>query len=187
MNIITNNCLGGHIYRDVLKTEYQNPFIWCFLEPYFDFIKEYPNINLKNYEIKKIEENSLKRFKLVIDNKYELKFWHYWFDEKSEKPIISDRNVKYNKIWEYIVEKYETRLKRINENDEICFAYYSNELNTAQFSVLKSLSKNHKVLIFNNKFNYNDKNIRCFSIDENWKEPKFVTEKYKMEIKDFLC
>ena len=42
MNIITNNCLGGHIYRDVLKTEYQNPFIWCFLEPYFDFIKEYP-------------------------------------------------------------------------------------------------------------------------------------------------
>ena len=27
MNIISTNCLAGHLYRDLLKCEYKNPFI----------------------------------------------------------------------------------------------------------------------------------------------------------------
>lgn len=120
-NIITNNCLGGHIYRDVLKTEYKNPFIWCFLEPYFDFIQNYPNINLFNYKLEKIDKK-LGRFKIVIDNKYELKFWHYYFDKNAKTLIIDGRNVRYNKIWEYIVQKYEERTKRmLNKKEEPIF------------------------------------------------------------------
>lgn len=55
MNIITNNCLGGFIYRDILKTEYQNPFIWTYIKTNeFIFLCEnYNKINFHNYELSK--------------------------------------------------------------------------------------------------------------------------------------
>ena len=186
MNIITNNCLGGHIYRDVLKIQYKNPFIWCFIEPFFVFIKDYSNINFRNYRLEKLN-GKLERFKIVIEDKYELKFWHYWFDKNCEILTIKDRDVYYNKIWEYIVEKYEERLSRMNPDDIRVFAYYNNDLTLEQFEVLKNLSKNNKVLVFNNKFNFENPNMKCFTIDENWVEPKCVIDTYSKQIQEFLC
>jgi len=186
MNIITNNCLGGYIYRDVLRTQYENPFVWCFIEPYFDFIQDYPNIDFKNYELKRIETDSLKRFKIVINEKYELKFWHYWFDKNATVPVVCDSDVKYNKIWEYVVTKYEERLKRMNTSEQPIFMFYGNELSQKSFEILKKKSLTNKVLVFNNNFSYENTNMKCFPIDEKWKDPKYVVKKYHKEIKDFV-
>lgn len=185
MNIITNNCLGGHIYKDVLNEEYKNPFIWCFLDPYFDFIQNYQNIDFKNYRIEKID-NKLDKFKIIIEDKYELKFVHYSFDANCDIPIINGREVRYNKIWEYVVEKYEERLKRMDKNDEVIFMFYGNELSENEFNILKEKSKTNRVFVFNNKFISTNKNLKCFSINEKWCDPQYVVNEYKYIIKEEL-
>jgi len=44
MNIISNNCLGGFIYKDFLQIKYENPFIFSLMD-YDDFL-----YLLENYE-----------------------------------------------------------------------------------------------------------------------------------------
>ena len=64
MNIITNNCLGGFIYRDILKTEYQNPFIWTGIEieKFIDFVDNFDKIDFTNVMIEKEGEGLKNNF-----------------------------------------------------------------------------------------------------------------------------
>jgi uncharacterized protein (DUF1919 family) len=32
MNIIANDCAGAYLYRDSMKTEFLNPFIWSSID-----------------------------------------------------------------------------------------------------------------------------------------------------------
>lgn len=119
MNIIANNCIGGYLYR-LHNKEFNNPFIWTALH-FNDFIyliQNYGKINFNDYEI--LHHESDKRlFNLVIENKLTIRLPHYLFDEKFDKPTkIDGVNIKYNKIWLYINEKYTTRLERFKKNTE---------------------------------------------------------------------
>ena len=81
MNIITSNCLGGFIYRDILNQEYQNPFIWTkFLnnEMFIDFVDNFKNINFDNVMIEKEGDGLTNNFITVIDDKYFLKNRHIY-------------------------------------------------------------------------------------------------------------
>ena len=42
MFIISNNCLGGYIYRDILEKEYCSPFIWTLFDTnvFIDFVND---------------------------------------------------------------------------------------------------------------------------------------------------
>ena len=113
MNIVTNNCLGGFIYRDILKTEYQNPFIWTYLKTN-DFLflcEHFDEINFKNFMIGKEGEGHKNNYVIKIDEKITLAFHHVWFDKECNEPMIKNSfhgmDIHYNKPWEYIVEKYE--------------------------------------------------------------------------------
>ncbi|MBR4618690.1 MAG: hypothetical protein IKO49_05240 [Bacilli bacterium] len=114
MFVISNNCLNGFFYRDVIKQEYNHPFFWgYFLTDFLEFIKHYDEVNLNNYEIKHDENWN---FYLIIDGKYKYNLLHYKFDKNVNFKKIHE-NVYSNRIWEYIYIKYEERLKRIpNEN-----------------------------------------------------------------------
>jgi len=117
MLLITNNCMGGYFYRDVVKTEYNHPFFWGTTSiSMLNLIRNWDNINFKNYSIEKYGDW---KFKILIDNKAEYRCLHYHFDKNTNKPTVRGCDVFYNKIWEYIQEKYETRLERmlkLNEN-----------------------------------------------------------------------
>lgn len=146
MNIISNNCLNGYLYRDCLKEEFGNPFIWTVIDfnSMLYLIKNWNTINFKNYELVKDESWN---FSIIIDNKVKVQYVHYKFNKNVEfrDKTGPGTDVESNKIWEYIIQKYEERLARMikkNEKPIFCICngntlfkdcHYTNE----QLSILK--------------------------------------------------
>lgn len=112
MNLICNSCASGHIYKEILKVAFPNPFIWSIID--FDsmyyLIKNYTNIDFLNYDI---EKDNKWNFTLLVDNNIRIQCIHYKFDKTALRPVVRGIDVFYNKIWEYIVEKYEARVHRM--------------------------------------------------------------------------
>lgn len=179
MNIITNNCLGGFIYRDILKSEYQNPFIWTYIKTNeFIFLCEnYNKINFHNYELGK-KGNTKNNLFIKIDNKIDLDFHHIWFDETCLIPTIKESingcDIHYNKPWEYIIEKYEKRLNRM-DNKKFYF-YFDNGLeDISNLEHLINICENQKVfgMIISHRIKYRDsKYVLQLSSEKEWLEPK---------------
>ena len=117
LNVIADTCVGADIYKYHLKQPYQNPFCWetmdCDSMSYL--IQNYKNINFNNYELVKDKNWN---FSIIIDKKVKVNYVHYHFSKK-DKIIRTDKSdVFYNKIWEYIVQKYEERKERLLKNKE---------------------------------------------------------------------
>lgn len=111
-NIIANNCTGSRLYQQI-GMQYGNPFMWSIISPE-DFLYLYNNyydINYWNYEIGKKNGS----YKLIIDGKINVLYVHYKYGEEDVVPTRknNDMDIFYNKIEDYIIEKYEKRLKRM--------------------------------------------------------------------------
>lgn len=154
MNIVSNNCLGGYIYQNLLHEEYKNPFIWTLFEnpdDYIEIIRNWNNVNFDNFEITKKGKEFKNNFQIIIDEKYPLSFIHIFFDaqrntiEKFEHtPRIVGENILTPKPWEYIVEKYTQRLARMkNENDTI-FLYFEPNLKCSKLEELPIIFQHNK-------------------------------------------
>ena len=111
LNIITNSCVGARIYQEK-NMMYGNPFMWSIIPP-DDFLYLYENyndINFKNFEL--LKEG--KDYKIVIDGHVNVYYVHYRYDEYSNEPTVKDEiDIYYNRIEDYIKEKYITRLERM--------------------------------------------------------------------------
>lgn len=193
MNIITSNCLGGFIYRDVLNQEYQNPFIWTKFEnnnEFIDFVDNFENIDFENVMIEKIGNELSNNFITVIDDTYTLKNRHIYFSINDNIPRIDNRmfcNTYYNRPWEYILEKYEKRLKRMSKKN-IAICLYELTFTNEQIYKLINVCKKHnyKCLIFaQNKIESDYAKIIYF---KHTKEPwnRELIQLHKNEITNFL-
>ena len=113
MNIISNNCVGGFLYN-IKKEKYKNPFIWMRVtgESLKHLILDYDKIDFTNYELTK--DNNW-NFSIIVDNYITIHYSHYKFDAKYNKPTKVDNCIRSNKIWAYIIEKYEVRCKEMVE------------------------------------------------------------------------
>lgn len=158
MNIICNSCIGGFIYKNELKTSFKNPFIWNLIDfnSMYYLVKNFNIINFENYELIK---DSKWNFSLIIDKKIKVQYIHYKFNSKAKKPFTKYINVFYNKIWEYIVYKYETRLKRMkieNSKPIFIFANWFNEpitnLSYNQLKMLNDLQQDNIIVAVNKIF-----------------------------------
>lgn len=187
MNIITNNCLGGFIYKDILKTEYRNPFIWTLFDPdeYIDFIDKFDEINFNNYEITKVGDKLSNNFIIVIDGKYHIKFIHYNFKADASTPYIKGVDVYYNRIWEYIIDKYIKRLKRMKNEKNTIFIFYEPNLKCNKLSLLPQIAKKRKCLAFTNELQSSE-NLKVYPIEKTWSSPPPVVQKYTKEILEFI-
>ena len=129
MNIISNCCLGGFVYKDVIEHQFSNPFIWAWLnkEDMVYLVQNYDKINFKNYELSTYNNLPLKDevcFQMNIDDKIKIIYSHYQFiKNKDTLEIDRKRNMVYhNRIWEYVVAKYNERLERMfSENKKPVF------------------------------------------------------------------
>lgn len=157
MNIITNNCLGGFIYRDILKCEYQNPFIWTAIDhkDFLNFINDYEHIDFNNVKVVQIENV----YYTIIDNKYKFANRHIIYSEKDETPRnaydgvhVDWVNVYYNKPNEYILEKYKNRLSRMKGKPKLLI-YAKNYLTDEELNELANICETNKFncLIFNER------------------------------------
>jgi uncharacterized protein (DUF1919 family) len=152
MNIISANCLGGHIYRDLLHVKYDNPFIWTRIDSdsFIHLLENYENINFNNFVLIK-ESNKLENFRIIIEDKIKIQFTHHKFDKNSIKPTVKNVDVYYNKIWEYIVEKYESRIKRLSKTiDLVAVDDWSDNINVYRILEICK-NKNYPLFICTNR------------------------------------
>lgn len=131
MLVISNNCCGGRLYQ-LTNTQFNNPFMWC--EVSYDSImyimKNFKNINWYDYDIEKSPINK-NTFIINLENKIKIHYVHYIFDPNAKtikKPAknkdisLMSNDVIYCKIWEYVNEKYITRVERmLNSNESPIF------------------------------------------------------------------
>ena len=158
MNIITNNCVGGFVYKELLNEPYNNPFIWTRIpgESFLELVDNFDNIDFNDFVLGKVGEGLSNNFKITIQNKIDILYTHYHFDAKCKEIVFAGKrknDIKYNKIWEYIYETYVKRSKRINKNDKKFIIWYDPK-NFFPDSVYKlpNICKKHKYkcLIFSN-------------------------------------
>lgn len=118
MNLIGNSCLASYITRDCLKQQFVNPFVWNIIdfESCYNLVKYWDEINFENYELIKDEKWN---FSIIIDSKVKVQFVHYKFSKNHNKLTIKNNDVYYNRIWEYIDEKYRKRITNIRKEKPI--------------------------------------------------------------------
>lgn len=111
LNIISHNCVGGRIYQEK-NEEYANPFMWCVIPPK-DFYYLYTHYDEIDYSKIKMEKDKTD-FKITVDDKFMFYYVHYKYSKTAKTPTLkSGIDVYYEKIEEYIKEKYFARLKRM--------------------------------------------------------------------------
>lgn len=119
INLIANSCIGSYIQRDYLKQELGNPFTWATVSipDMKKLVFNYDKINFRNYRL-----ITLKGVKYIsVDNRFVIKYVHYRFDKRFKDRKIVDRDgsvtVFWDRIDQYILEKYKTRVERMLKNN----------------------------------------------------------------------
>ena len=194
MNIISNCCASGEFYRRILNTSYQNPFIWCSIKPndMLYLIEHYNDINFLNYEIAKNElENEMNTFRVIVDNKMSIYYLHYHFSKTDSTIRTNDVNVYYNKIWEYVAQKYETRTKKMLDLKEPpMFLLFSDRVSLAKIDdswVDKFLNvKTPYKIVIAGKTKRTSNNNNILYINEDSLNHVIILDKYKDLIKKFF-
>ena len=163
MNIISNTCIGSYIQRDCLKQKYSNPFCWNIIKApeMIKLIKHWDSINFQNYEIVK-DKNW--RFSVIIDGLVKVDFVHYLFSANDDVPRKRGVEIFYNKIWEYIAEKYEERTKRMLELKEdpifiIGTSYPYDFYSEAEIKTICKIQTRYKIIICNNHIKLDYPNV----------------------------
>lgn len=126
MFIISNNCFGGMCYK-LTNTVYNNPFMFT-ITKYTDLVNLLCNkINFANIKMVETELPVIKGrgFDIIVDNLIRIYFRHQIWDMQYDTPTKIGGNVHYKYIYEYIVEKYLERCKRmcsVKENMRLCIS-----------------------------------------------------------------
>lgn len=117
MKTICNSCVGSFLTRCCYNTPLITPFNWCQLDAKsaLYLITNWNNINFEDYELIKDDNWN---FSILIEKEIQIRYVHYKFDSKVNgvKKIGGDKVS--NKIWEFIINLYERRVKQMEESNE---------------------------------------------------------------------
>lgn len=151
MNIIGNSCASCFLQTQFFNHAILNPFSYNIIdfESFSYLVNHFDEINFENISFHLSNDYVVG----LLENKICINFVHYKFDEKA-KTIEYDKNndVRYDKILEYVKEKWHERAKRIKESEPIFLAaaFNSNNMNCFNenqiYSLLNSKSK-YKIII----------------------------------------
>ena len=111
------------------KIAFNNPFVWAIVsyKDIYYLMNNFYDINWNTFDVEKstIWEDT---YLVNVDNNLKIHYLHYKYNPKALKPqkvlysnSIDDEwngNVIYNKIWDYVEEKYMDRVKRMKELKE---------------------------------------------------------------------
>lgn len=125
MILISNHCNAGFTYK-LLGEEYLSPFCWCYtpISSLINLVNKWYSVNWTNIKMDKcvnrrefITYGALsykldKTFYMNVDDTGVISYPHYVFDQNAHTPTVCGFDVAYDKIWEYIYEKYITRVKK---------------------------------------------------------------------------
>lgn len=115
-NLISQNCLNGNLYS-LLHEQYGNPFMWTVIDfnSMLYLIQNWNTINFNNYELVKDDNWN---FSIIIEGNVKIQYVHYKLDAKYKVPQkTGPGDIRYYKIWEFIIKKYEERLRRMQKQN----------------------------------------------------------------------
>lgn len=170
-NIISNNCLGGFILRQ-LNLPFTNPFIWC-VTPYHSIKHIMQHYDTIDWFKINLCESSIKQntFVLTIDNAIHLHFvHHYWITKSSNDPSKNCEVSPY--IYETIVSNYFRRVKRMLLSKQDPVFIISPEFyapNKITYTDLKQTKTKYNTLFF-----------------DSYMIPNNIYVKYNNEISNFI-
>ncbi len=113
MNVISNNCAGSYFMTNGTE-KLGNPFSWAIVtySSIDAILTHFYDINWSNISI-----NESTRWKgtyfITVDNLFDIHYIHYHFNPENQVPVIHGHDISSCDIWEYIVSKYITRVKRM--------------------------------------------------------------------------
>lgn len=160
MFVISNNCCGGWIYK-LLEQRFNNPFIWmlCPSQSIYSLFTYFSDIHWDKFNIapSEIKTNT---YKITVDGQIDIHYVHYVFnpsksilcDKRSynRNLPISDNEIEYCRIWEYVVQKYVERVKRmltLHESPIFLLTDHSTKADTMSIdTVMKCPSKYRRIL-----------------------------------------
>ena len=115
MNLITNSCLGGFMYR-YTNERFNNPFIWCniTIDDFIKLAESYDSFDFKNISAKIDNALTISNVKDVfIDvGGIVIEFPHYRYEKDSET-VKRYIDVYSDNILEYATQKWFNRLDRM--------------------------------------------------------------------------
>ena len=205
--IITNNCLGGYIYKHN-ELQYDNPFIWTriYINSFINLVKNYKDIDFQNFEL--LENNDLiekynpyigkHQFSINLKPDIRIIFQHIKYDAAAKEPIIKRFNEFTGDIfsrytYKIVYETYLRRLKRFDTNKKTLFVFMhdapqfdDNEvlelLNTAEKSSQQMIFFTEDEMYKSLKFN----NVTVIVIDRKNFEQIYIAKTYNDLFKDYL-
>ena len=160
MNIIANDCAGAYIYRDSLKCDFMNPFIWSSIdiENFSKLIQNYDTLDFKNIKCELIHNESgiCKQGsyipKVTIDNQVEVGYFHYIQNDKYTTPTKIDGYTMCNDIIKYTVDSYMRRIEKMTEHPifiwDVTKCKWYNKSNINPVDVFKKITTDYSIVIY---------------------------------------
>ena len=171
---------------------------------FYNLLTGYDNINWEDIELSHRPHPYTKGqevFELTIDGKVKLTFIHMVYDPRATQPIVNGSDVRYCKIWEYIVQKYQERVKTMLENSKppmFVLEWEHIDYRETEFEKLLKTDLKYKVVVitYNQKFKDVKKDNLLIIYDPHGRGggyagagnrfPQWYAETYKDIIKEFL-
>ena len=104
-----------------LNLPYQNPFIFTriWADDFLKLLREFDTIDFENYILntnsgRLVEE--VENFHILLDDKIKIYFKHHRFRSTANSLEFSGPNMYYNKVWEYLIKKWDERIKNLFKN-----------------------------------------------------------------------
>lgn len=96
-----------------MNMQLSNPFSWCIMDfqSSYNLVKYFDMINFAKFKLLLNHDNS---FSVIIDDKIKVDYVHYLLSDKYKTPTkTGDNDISYDKMYEYVVEKYLSRCQRM--------------------------------------------------------------------------
>jgi len=160
MQIISNDCFGSFLLRK-LNLPFENPFVWSkiHLKDFLKLIEKYPTLHYNDAEIS-LNRDYKKEFKLyscdslspvITCDGIRIFFNHYKYNANDKTPRKKTPDVFYYRNYEYALEKWYERSKRITNEKPIIVLHYSDKDNDKIEYVYKIINeckkKEYKIIL----------------------------------------
>ena len=203
MNVICNNCAGGYFYRDVLKSEYSNPFIWTQIaaKEFLKLIEKFDEINFYNYEMLKMQKSDFTDngdfgehiwlnqhpLGLRIDNVFTLWFPHILYKKDAITPQMISTNVYYKRHFELVIKTFHKRLARMTESPVffiLDYAWFGWTYDLIRKAIDLSEKTKYKIVILTNRKIDNSKKAKIIFDEHLHTHPSVAVVDHGNELKE---
>ena len=113
MNVVSNNCAGSYFMTHGSE-KLGNPFSWAIItySSMDNMLSHFYDIDWAKFALNKSTRWPGTVF-VTVDNLVDIHYIHYHHNPVNKTPVVHGHDISSSNIWEYIVEKYTTRLKRM--------------------------------------------------------------------------